>query len=163
MALIRWDPYRDWMPLERPVQRALREWFWSEPWPTFDLADEAMALDMYETDDALVIKTALPGVRPEDVEVSVQGDMLTIRAERKEERERDSFGWYLREHRYGAWQRTLRLPKEVKGQEAKAELSDGILTITFTKTGNILDRIKIKVQKALPKVKRTRRVKVKQS
>jgi len=149
-ALVRWDPYREMIALHDAMDRLFEDAFVLTP--RWGWAADTLAVDMYETDDALVVKAALPGVSEDDIDVQIRGDVLTIKAEAKAEEERNEFGWYIRERRYGAWQRSLRLPFEVKGKKAKAELENGILTITIPKAESVLETIKIKVQKALPKI-----------
>jgi HSP20 family protein len=137
-----------------PVRRSLWDW---PAWPfetDFWRWGDNLPVDMYETDDAIVVKAALPGVREEDIDIEERNGILTIRAESKAEDERHTFGWHIRERRYGLWQRSLRLPTEVKVNKAKAELCDGILTITLPKAhaGKPLVN-KIKVSRILPKIR----------
>ena len=149
--LVRWNPYREMLALHDSIDRLFADAFSPTPW-SGSWGAGTLAVDMYETDKALVVKAALPGVSEDDIDVQVRGDVLTIKAESKAEEEEERFGWHIRERRYGVWQRTLRLPVEVKGGKAKAELENGILTITLPKSESVLDAIKIKVQKVLPKV-----------
>lgn len=141
-------------------------------WP-FDIAawwDEAFSvdnlrLDVYETDDDLVVKASLPGIKAEDINVEERDGILTIQASSKEEAERERYGWHIQERRYGSWQRSLRLPVEVDGAKARAELKDGILTITLPKTAAAkkpANRIKVSLPKvSLPKLgKKEQKVKV---
>jgi HSP20 family protein len=93
-----------------------------------------LALDMYETDTDVVVKTALPGVTPDDVEVSVLGDTLTIRGERKGTGAgRRKAPVHHRESSYGRFFRAVTLPALVKAEEAKAEFENGVLTLTLPK------------------------------
>lgn len=111
-----------------------------------------LAVDLYEKGDKLVVKAALPGVQKKDIELTEQGGFLTIRAKSEASEERDMTGWYIRERRYEAWQRTLRLPMKVDVNRAKAVLENGVLTITLPKLESqkpLLHRIKVN----MPKVK----------
>lgn len=111
-----------------------------------------LAIDVYEKDDRLVVKTALPGLRPEDIHVHVQNGFLTIQAQDEAAEEQNARGWYLRRQRAWAWQRSLRLPMDVDVDSSRADLKDGILTITLFKSGarkKLANRIKIN----LPKLK----------
>ena len=93
----------------------------------------AFPVDLSETDDAVVAKAALPGVNPDEVEVSVNEDLLTIKAEAKHE-EKDERERYLhRELTYGAFSRTVQLPTSVDSEKATAEYEGGVLTITLPK------------------------------
>jgi HSP20 family protein len=90
-------------------------------------------------------------VSPDEVQVEERQGYLTIRLERKQEDEHEQSGWQWRQRRYGAWQRTVQLPETVKGEKARAELRDGILTVTLPKvqpTQKLVNRIKV----SLPKV-----------
>ena len=93
----------------------------------------AFPVDLSETDDAVVAKAALPGVNPDEVEVSVNEDLLTIKAEAKHE-EKDERERYLhRELTYGAFSRTVQLPTSVDSEKATAEYEGGVLTVTLPK------------------------------
>ncbi len=163
--IMRWDPYRDLITMREAMDRLFEEAFVPVrgslfDWPTWPTRaglwrwGDNLPVDMYETDDAIVVKAALPGVHEDDIDIEERDGILTIRAESKAEDERHEFGWHIRERRYGLWQRSVRLPTEVKADKAKAELSDGILTITLPKarTGKRLVN-KIKVSRILPKIK----------
>ncbi len=95
----------------------------------------AMALDVHETPEAFVVSATLPGVGADDVDVTVFGDTLRIAGRRQEERRAGAEGgrWLLREQRFGAFSRTVRLPAEVKAEAVAAEFGDGILTVTLPK------------------------------
>lgn len=130
MALTRWEPFREMMSLRRAMNRLFDEGFTRSlretPWRETDLS---LALDMYEEDDHLVVTADLPGVKPEDVDISVQSNMLTIKGEfeDQEEKERDSV--YFQERRYGAFSRTVSLPSNVNPEEIDATCEDGVLRL----------------------------------
>ncbi|MBN1400988.1 MAG: Hsp20/alpha crystallin family protein [Anaerolineae bacterium] len=130
MALTRWEPFREMMSLRRAMNRLFDEGFTRSlretPWRETDLS---LALDMYEEDDHLVVTADLPGVKPEDVDISVQSNMLTIKGEfgDREEKERDSV--YFQERRYGAFSRTVSLPSNVNPEEIDATCEDGVLRL----------------------------------
>lgn len=133
--LIRYRPWRDLM--------------------NFDLlaspfASQEMALDILEKDNALVVKAALPGIRAEDIELETQQNWMTLRAQQQEERQQRGSTWRLRERRYGAWQRTIRLPEGLRVEKAEAVLKDGILTVQIPKINpaqSLLQRIKVNLPK----------------
>ncbi|HEY74886.1 MAG TPA: Hsp20/alpha crystallin family protein [Thermoflexia bacterium] len=152
--LMRWDPWADLMMMRRMVDRLLEPWVWTEP-------VEGPDVSLTRTEDGLVVRAALPGVRPEDVEVQIRGDRLTLRAEVREERTVDRFGWILREQRAGIWERTFRLPFRVDARRAEAELSGGVLTVHLPKAEGLMARLKRRVKRllnALPPSRRTVRV-----
>jgi len=100
-------------------------------------AELGFALDVYETDDALVVKAALPGVRPDEVDISVTGDVLTVKGETKGEEETKDGSYHRRELRYGAFARSIPLPTRVDHEKAKATFENGILTITLPKAEEV--------------------------
>ena len=158
-SLIRWDPMREMRRLHRAMDWLIDDAFLplsrTFGWPTwFDTYTDGLAVDMYETEKEVVVKAALPGFAADDVDVNVTGDVLTIKAGRQEERSERRRGWHLRERRYGAYRRSLRLPVAVKSQKAEATLENGLLTIRLPKAKpGPVHSIKVKAKKALPKIK----------
>jgi HSP20 family protein len=93
-----------------------------------------LAVDVQETADNYVIHTSVPGVKQEDVSISLLGSTVTIRGERKEQRSEEREGrWLIRERQSGMFQRSITLPGAVDGDHANAEFKDGVLTITLPK------------------------------
>ncbi len=97
------------------------------------LAEQTMAMDVTERDDALVVRVTLPGVKPEDVQVEERNGLLVIRAEQKEDQEMQQGRWLVRERRYGHWERAIRLPDNVDAARIRADYANGVLTITVPK------------------------------
>ncbi len=91
------------------------------------------AVDVYETDDSVVVEADLPGIRKEDIELSVLENRLTISGSMRREREVSGEGYYRRERQRGRFERTITLPVEVQAEKAKATFVDGVLTITIPK------------------------------
>jgi HSP20 family protein len=147
-------PYRRYDPLV-----AMRQRFNAMRAMTDDLAEwrsplsaesGALSLDMSENDKEIIVKTTVPGVREEDINVTVTGDMLTISAEAKSDQEHQKDHWHIRELRYGKFSRSLRLTAEVNADKTQAELKDGILTVTLPKVRpNPIRQIAVKAQKLL--------------
>jgi len=100
-------------------------------------AELGFALDVYENDDALVVKAALPGVRPDEVDISVTDDILTIKGETKSEEETKDGSYHRRELRYGAFARSIALPTLVNHDKAEATFENGILTVTLPKAEEV--------------------------
>jgi HSP20 family protein len=92
-----------------------------------------LPLDITENENEFVVKGSLPGIRPEDVQITVHGDTLTIRAEMKAEQEKKEEQYHLRERRYGQFQRTVRLSSPVVADKAQANFENGVLTLTLPK------------------------------
>ena len=114
-------------------------------WPELRL--DELPVDMYQTDKDVVARVSLPGVKPGEVEVSITGDVLTIKGEHKEEQEDKGKEYLYREHRYGAFSRSLVLPVAVKDTKAEAAYEDGILTVTIPKAEEVKPKtIKVKAR-----------------
>ena len=94
----------------------------------------APRLDVRETDKEFRVSVELPGVAEEDIEVDVDDDLLTVRAEKKEEREIDRADQHVTERRFGVFQRSIRLPQSVDAQTVKATLDNGVLQIAIPKS-----------------------------
>jgi HSP20 family protein len=104
-----------------------------------------LAVDVYETDDDVVVKSAIPGIKPEDIDISLTGDTLTIKGETKFEEEVKEESYIQREIRYGSFSRTVTVPVPVVADKADAEFEDGVLTLTLPKAEEIKPKsIKIK-------------------
>ncbi len=136
--LTRWEPMRDMVTLRDAMDRLFDEAF-TRPWGLTD-GGRGMgmpAVDMYQTDDDVVVKTAVPGIKPEDVQISVTGDTLTIKGEVKESKDNKEKAYHIREQRWGSFERTLALPTDVKADKAQAEFENGVLTITLPKAEEV--------------------------
>ena len=134
--LMRWDPFVDARGLQRRMDRLFGDFF-SPRVVAWEPAVLGFALDVYETDDALVVKGALPGVRPEEVDISVTGDVLTIKGETKSEEETKDGNYHRRELRYGSFARSVPLPTRVNHEKAEATFENGILTVTLPKAEEV--------------------------
>jgi HSP20 family protein len=143
MSSSRWDPWNEFVSLRDAMNNLLEESFVSRPrgentpqTPQSTAAGTSgLALDIRETGDAFEVIASVPGVSPEDVDITVIGDRLRINGERKDDSEqRDPEGrWILRERRFGSFERSVSLPAAVKAEAASAEFRDGVLTITLPK------------------------------
>jgi HSP20 family protein len=134
MGLDRWDPFREMLSLREAMDRFLQQGGLMRPGQLLSsMRPDAIPLDVVERDDAFVVMAAIPGVKPEDVEVVVQGERLTIRAETRTEDERHGDNWLIREHRSGSLQRTVTLPASVSSENAEARIENGVLTLRLPK------------------------------
>lgn len=106
-----------------------------------------LAVDVYQTKDNVVIKAPIAGVNADDIDISVSEDVVTLRGERKEEKEVDRENYYVQECYWGSFSRSVILPTSTVAEKAQASLKDGVLTITIPKVAQ--DKIKkIKVKPA---------------
>ena len=98
-----------------------------------DDAEGQLTIDVYQTDTEIVIKSTIAGVKPEDLDVSISNDMITIKGERKNEEVVDDNGYYYRECYWGSFSRSVVLPTDVLAEKIDATLKNGILTIRLPK------------------------------
>jgi HSP20 family protein len=147
-SLVRWDPTDELISLRDAMDRLWRESF-VRPWSrvgTF-FGGESLALDMYETGSEVVVEAVLPGVKPEEVDVQVTGNVLTIKGERKEEKKEETAAYIFQERSYGSFCRSLTLPTKVDVDQAKAEFENGVLKLTLPKSEAVKPRsIEIKTK-----------------
>ena len=137
--LIHWEPAREMMTLREAMDRLFDDAFthplslregWSAP-----------AIDMYQTDDEIVVKASLPGIKPDEVQINITGEVLHIKGEIKQQEEKKEKAWHIREQRWGAFERSVALPTDVVSDKAKAEFENGILTITLPKAEGVKPKI----------------------
>jgi len=146
--LVRWEPFRDLISLRQAMDRLFEESFirprvgWLAP-----LGAGALAVDMYETDQDVVVKTSMPGVKAEDLDITITGDRLTIKGETKTEEKVEKANHIRQERRYGAFCRSLTLPTTIWAEKAKAEFENGVLTLTLPKAEEVKPKtIKVKAK-----------------
>lgn len=136
--LTRWEPMREMITLRDAMDRLFDDAF-TRPWGVTDggRGIGMPAVDMYQTDDDVVVKLAVPGIKPEDVQISVTGDTLSIKGEMKETSDNKQKAYHIREQRWGAFERRLTLPTDVKADKAAAEFENGVLTVTLPKAEEV--------------------------
>ena len=146
--MVRWDPFREMVSL-REAMDSLFENALTSPWGGAQQqgASFGLPLDVTENQDAFVIKASVPGVNPEDLDVSVHGDTLTIKGETKADEQKQDERYHLRERRYGVFSRSVTLPVPVKADAVEADYHNGVLTLTLPKVEEVKPkRIAIKGQ-----------------
>jgi HSP20 family protein len=127
MAIIRWDPFREMTSLQGQVDR-LVDSMWSgrrQSW--------VPAVDVFDEGDAVVLKAELAGMKPDDIQIEVEDNVLTIKGERAFNEKVDDERYYRVERRFGSFQRSLALPQGVKADEIQAAYEDGILEVRVPK------------------------------
>ena len=137
--LIRFEPMREMITLREAMDRLFNDAFTPSLGATGGW--QAPAVDLYQTDDEVVVKASLPGMKSDDVQISITGDMLSLKGEFKQENEKKERAYHMREQRYGAFERTFALPTAVVSDKAKAEFENGILTITLPKAEEVKPRM----------------------
>ena len=133
--LIRWEPAREMMSLRDAMDRLFDDAFthplslrdnWSVP-----------AIDMFQTDDEIVVKAALPGMKSDEVQINITGEVLTLKGEVQQTQEMEEKAWHIREQHLGSFERSIALPTDVVADKAKADFENGILTITLPKAEEV--------------------------
>ena len=144
-AVERWEPFRNLNDIQGEVNRLFDSFFGR---PSAVAAERMWAplTDMYETKDDLFVTFELPGVREKDVNVSITGDMLTVKGERRFERDVQEEGYHRLERVYGKFERSIPLPIAVQPEKVKATYRDGVLEIRLPKVEEVKPKeIKIEV------------------
>ncbi len=134
--LIRWEPAREMMTLREAMDRLFDDAF-TRPLSLSGNAWAVPAVDMYQTDNEVVVKAALPGIKSDDVQINVTGEVLTIKGEARQKEEVKEKAYHIREQRWGMFERSIVLPTEVVADKAKAEFENGVLTITLPKAEEV--------------------------
>jgi len=126
--LTRWDPFAEIARLQDQMTR----WTSRSEAPTYEAAFSP-AVDVYEEDKAFVVRAELAGLKPENVHVTVENDVLTIKGERKLENEQKREGYHRIERSYGTFTRSFSLPKTLDAEHLEAEMKDGVLAVRIPK------------------------------
>ena len=130
--LSNWTPMDDFLSLRDAMNRLFEESFvWPSTWRGGGKGPGRLAIDAYTTEDEIVIQAPVPGATPEDVEVTLEGDTLTIKATIKPPLE--NVDYVIRERAYGTFTRTLTLNVPVDGDKIEATVQNGLLTIVIPK------------------------------
>lgn len=133
-GLTRWDPFREMMSMRSLVDRMLedsmlnpQDWQRESSW--------GLPLDVSEDEDEYVVTASIPGVKPENLDISFNNNTLTIKGETKSEleEEREGTQWHIRERRFGSFSRTITLPSPVSADRIKADYDSGVLTLHLPK------------------------------
>jgi len=148
MSIMRHEPLSELMSLRQAMDKLFEDSFIR---PSRFLAafgeTAAPAIDAYQTPNEVVVKAAMPGVKPEDINIDITGDILTVKGETKTEKEIKKEDYLYQERRYGGFSRRLVLPSGLQADKAEAELENGILTLTIPKAEEAKPKpIKIKTK-----------------
>jgi len=138
-ALNRWDPFNEMLTLREAMSQLLEDSVVS-PSKLSHGPGFAPALDLSETEDAFVVEAALPGLKPEDVQVTFENNVLTIKGEVRQEAEDKKRNYHRVERRYGAFQRSIGLPSTVRADAIQASLTNGVLRLDIPKAEEVKPR-----------------------
>jgi HSP20 family protein len=146
-SVIRWEPMRDFGTLKTRMDRLFDQF--SRNWETEEgltAGTWVPPVDVYETNDSIVLKLDLPEVRQEDVDISVEGNTLLIRGERKKEKEIEEKNYHRVERQYGSFARSFTLPPTLDTERIDAAFSTGVLKLTLPKREEAKPKqIKVKI------------------
>ena len=142
-----WRPFGELRSLRREMDRLWENFFGERPLGRILEREWAPSLDMSETKDNYVVKAEVPGIDAKHIDISLTGDVLSIRGEKKQEKEEKEEDYHLVERSYGSFSRSVRIPAEVESNKIKASYKNGILTITLPKSEKVKAKeVKIKVE-----------------
>ena len=141
--LTRWDPFQEMLNLRRTVDRLFDNVSPDHEWQP---ATWGLALDVVENKDDFIVKASVPGINPDDLDISYADDTLTIKGEIKSDNEAKDNQYHLRERRYGSFSRSISLPTKIKGEAIEASYQNGVITLRLPKAEEVKPkRINIKV------------------
>ncbi len=145
MVLRRWEPFGEFSRMNQNMDRLWRGFYNNgDTAPDIsDIKEWAIPLDVVDEGDKILVHASLPGVEPEDIDVTVENDVLTIKGHSKVEQEHQGANFLRRERRSGYFRRSLRLPDTLDAENARPNYDNGILTVT-------LPKIEAKKAKKLP-------------
>ncbi len=147
MAIIRWDPFRDLITLREKMNRLFEEAFTTRG-EEKDLVASTWtpSVDIYETENALILSAEVPGIDEKDIEIKIEDSTLTLKGERKFEKETKEENYHRIERAYGSFYRSFTLPHYIDQDNIKAEHENGVLKITMPKKPELKPR-KVKILK----------------
>ncbi len=131
--ITRWRPLREMSRMRNLLDRMMDRAFFETPFFGGFTEEWGVPIDVYQTDDEVIVKATTPGMKPEDIHIAITGDTLNIRGEAHEEREEEGLRYHIRERRVGSFSRSILLPASVDTDKAEAEFENGILTLTLPK------------------------------
>lgn len=143
--IVRWTPSREFSSLWNAFDRMFEDSYMTPP--EEQARSWGLALDVAENANAYVVKASVPGVKPEDIEVTLEKNVLTISGESRADESINTEEYRLRERRYGTFSRSLRFPAEVNSDSIDASYENGVLTLTVPKSEAVKPR-KIEIQVA---------------
>ena len=154
MTIVRWDPFRDLVTLRERMNRLFEDAFpYRGEEKELVASSWSPAVDIYEKENALVLATEVPGLDEKDIEIKIEDNTLTIKGERKFEKETKEENYHRIERSYGSFHRSFTLPRYVDEDKINAEYESGVLRITMPKKSELKAK-KVKVLKPKNKSKK---------
>lgn len=132
-TLVRWSPTRSlFSDFDRLFEARPRYRRYATDW--------SVAVDVLENDDEYVVKASVPGMNPDDIEITLEKNILTIKGELEKHEEDENEQYHVRERRYGSFSRNIRFPVDVNGEAIEASYENGILTLDVPKAEEVKPR-----------------------
>ena len=143
--ITRWNPFREMRAMNRMLNNAIE--YTPSSWET----RWNLALDVAESEDGYVVKASLPGIKPDDLEITLSENVLTIKGEVEEDKELEEAHYHMRERRYGSFSRKIRLPSGIESEKIEASFDDGVLKSHLPKAEEVKPK-KIAISSSSPEV-----------
>jgi HSP20 family protein len=141
MAIVRWRPLRDIVSIQDEMNQLFDDFFGRTPkrWSAFGPEEGLWTpnVDVSETKDEIVVTAEMPGLKKEDIKLSVQDNVITLSGEKKSEEEKKDANFYRLERSFGSFCRSFTLPTPVEAEKIKASFKDGILKVTLPKSEKV--------------------------
>ena len=132
MVIRRWDPFSDMRRMQQAMDR-MWQGAYSQGGGEPEMERWSVPLDVFEQGEDIFVEASLPGVKPEDIDVSIKDNLLTIKGSTSAETEGGDGNYLVRERRFGAFHRSLRLPNTVDTDRAEPRYENGVLTVVLPK------------------------------
>lgn len=142
-----WRPFREIDRIRREMDRLWDSFFERRPARVEEVSEWFPSLDVSETATDYIVKVEVPGIDPKDIDISLMNNLLTIKGEKKQEKEEKDENYHLIERSYGSFTRSIRLPSQVQSDKINATYKNGVLRITLPKTEEAKKKeIKIQIE-----------------
>ncbi|MCA9935531.1 MAG: Hsp20/alpha crystallin family protein [Ardenticatenaceae bacterium] len=137
-TLVRWNPIRNRMSMFNEFDRMMNEMNEMFDWDAPSVASNwKLALDVVEVEDGYTVTASIPGINPDDIDITLENDVLTIKAETQSDETTENVRYHLRERRFGSFSRSLRFPVSVNGGAVEAKYENGVLSLNIPKAEEV--------------------------
>ncbi|MCX7858159.1 MAG: Hsp20/alpha crystallin family protein [Deltaproteobacteria bacterium] len=142
-----WRPFKELERIRKEMDELWESFFERRPVRTGELSEWLPSIDFSETKNSYVVKAELPGIDPKNIDISLTENMLTIKGEKKQEKEEEGENYHFVERSYGSFTRSIKLPGQVQSDKISASYKNGVLKVVLPKTEEAKKKeIKIKVE-----------------
>jgi len=140
-TLVRWNPMREMMSLRNEMNRLFDRAFEDGPLTQWQPSTSwGLAVDVVENDDAFIVTASVPGMNPDDLDITISDNVLTIKGESTVDETVEEEKYHIRERRYGSFGRSISLPVTVNADGVDADYENGVLTLTIPKAEEVKPR-----------------------